>query len=262
VTYIIPKDKEMHSTDVIFPWSGSQVGKISVENIIAQIKSSPANLEWKQSVTGFKMGFIRHPEYELFSNDSPHWAAGVTCADCHMPSVTVDGQKVADHRIMSPLKSDLRACAACHTETPDALRAKVYTIQDNTMAVYLKAGYATATVAKLFELANKAEAAGKKIDKAVYAQAKEQYEQAFYRVVFIGAENSTGFHNPKETMRVLNDAARYASSADAQLRQMLTQAGENVAEKVDLELSKYTNMRGSKKLMFRPEHEIKSPVIK
>ena len=262
VTYMIPKDKEMHSTDVVFPWSGSQVGHITIENIIKQLKSNPANAEWKQSVTGFKLAFIRHPEYELFSNDSPHWLAGVSCADCHMPTVTVDGKKVSDHRIMSPLKSDLRACAACHTETPEALRAKVYTIQDDTMVIYLKTGYATATDAKLFEMANKVEAAGTKLNKDLYAAAKENYEQAFYRVIFIGAENSTGFHNPKETMRVLNDATRYAAAAEVQLRQLLAQAGQVVPEKIDLELSKYTNNRGSKKLMFKPEQEIKAPAVK
>ena len=256
---MITKDAEMHSTNVVFPWQGSKTGNITIENIIADIKRSPANAEWKQTVTGFKLGFIRHPEYELFSNNSPHWANGVSCADCHMPSITVDGQKISDHRIMSPLKNDLIACAACHTETPQELRNKILAIQDATMKVYLKAGYATATDAKLFELANKAEAAGKKIDKSLYAQAREQYEQAFYRVIFIGAENSTGFHNPKETMRVLNDASKHAAAAETQLRTLLAQAGEKVPEQIDLELSKYTNNRGGKKIMFKPEHEIKSP---
>lgn len=262
VSYIISKDKEMHSTDVVFPWQGSKVGNISIENIITEIKSSPSNAEWTQSVTGFKLGFIRHPEYELFSNNSPHWANGVSCADCHMPTVTRDGQKISDHRIMSPLKNDLVACATCHDEKPQALRDKIFAIQDNTMIVYLKAGYATATDAKLFEIANKVEASGKKIDNTLYTQAKEQYEQAFYRVIFIGAENSNGFHNPKETMRVLNDALKYAASADAKLRKLLEQAGEKVPEKIDLELSKYTNNRGAKKIMFKPEHEIKSPEVK
>ena len=81
-------------------------------------------------------------------------------------------------------------------------------------------------------------------------------------LIFIGAENSNGFHNPKETMRVLNDALKYAASADAQLRKLLAQAGEKVPEKIDLELSKYTNNRGAKKIMFKPEHEIKSPEVK
>lgn len=127
------------------------------------------------------------------------------------------------------------------------------------MTVYLKAGYATATVAKLFEMANKAEASGKKLDKSLYSQAREQYEQAFYRVIFIGAENSTGFHNPKETMRVLGDAAKFAATADAQVRQLLAGAGVSVPEKIDLELAKYTNNRGARKIMFKPEHEIKAP---
>jgi nitrite reductase (cytochrome c-552) len=259
VTYVIPKDAEMHSTDVYFPWQGSPVGNITIENIIRQIKSSPANGEWRQSVTGFKLGFIRHPEYELFSNGSPHWLEGVSCADCHMPSVTVEGKQVSDHRIMSPLKSDLRACATCHSESPEALRAKVYTIQDNTMTVYLRTGYATATDAKLFEMANKVEAAGNKINKDLYAQARENFEQAFYRVIFIGAENSIGFHNPKETMRVLMDASRFAAAAEVQLRQLLRDAGYPAPQQVDLELAKYTNQRGSNKLMFRPEHESPPP---
>ncbi|MBJ6726287.1 ammonia-forming cytochrome c nitrite reductase subunit c552 [Geomesophilobacter sediminis] len=259
VSYCIPKDKEMHSTDVVFPWAGSKVGNISIENIIKFIKSNPANGEWTQSVTGFKLGFIRHPEYELYSNNSPHWNQGVTCADCHMPQVTVNGQKVADHRVMSPLKADLKACAACHTETPDQLRRKIFEIQDATMSLYLRTGYQTATVAKIFEIANHAAAAGKPIDRSFYNEAREQYEQAFYRLIFIGAENSIGFHNPGETMRVLNDAARFAASAEVTLRLALNRAGIEVPAKVDLELTKYTNNRGQKKLMFHPEHEIKVP---
>ncbi len=262
VSYMITKDREMHSTDVVFPWKNSKVGNIGIEGIIADIKSSPANLEWTQSVTGFKLGFIRHPEYELFSNNSPHWANDVSCADCHMPTITVDGKQISDHRIMSPLKNDLVACAACHNEKPQELRLKVLAIQDDTMIVYLKAGYATATDAKLFEMANRVEASGKKIDKVLYARAREQYEQALYRVIFIGAENSNGFHNPKETMRVLNDAVKYAATADAELRKLLVQAGEKAPEKIDLELSKYVNNRGVKKIMFKPEHEITSPKVK
>jgi nitrite reductase (cytochrome c-552) len=261
VTYSIPKDKEMHSTDVYFPWQGSKMGHITIENIIKQLKSSPATGEWTQSVTGFKLAFIRHPEYELFSNNSPHWNNGVTCADCHMPTVTVDGKKVSDHRVMSPLNNYLLACAACHTETADQLRAKVIAIQDRTEAIYIKAGYATATDAKLFEMANKAAAAGKNIDKAQYAQARENYEQAFYRLIFIGAENSTGFHNPKEAARVLTDSAKYAAVADAQLRTMLTQAGVTVPAQVDLELPKYLNNRGTKRLMHRKEQEIIAPAV-
>ena len=76
MTYVINKDKEMKSVGLFFPWQGSKPGDISVENIIKVIKSDPAHLEWKQNVTGFKVGFIRHPEYEFFTRNSTHYQAG------------------------------------------------------------------------------------------------------------------------------------------------------------------------------------------
>lgn len=259
VTYSIPKDADMHSTDVFFPWEGSKWGGITIENIIKKLRNNPPSGEWTQSVTGFKMAFIRHPEFELFSNNSVHWQAGVSCADCHMPYTKVGNRKVSDHRIMSPLKNDLKACQQCHAESPEWLRNQVFAIQDRAMSQFIRSGYATATVAKLFEMANKAQAGGKQIDKDLYAQARDHYEEAFYRVVFIGAENSTGFHNPSETMRVLGDAAAHAGKAEGLLRQALAKAGVSVPAKIDLELAKYVNNRGAKKLMFKPEHEIKDP---
>ena len=260
VTYSIPKDGEMHSTDVFFPWKGSKMGGITIENIIKQLRSNPPSGEWTQSVTGFKLAFIRHPEFELFSNNSVHWQAGVACSDCHMPYTKVGSRKASDHRIMSPLKNDLKACQQCHTESPEWLRNQIFAIQDRTMSQFIRAGYATATVAKLFEMANRATTGGKQIDKALYDQARDHYEEAFYRVVFIGAENSTGFHNPTEALRILGDAASHAGKAEGLLRQALTRGGVEVPVKVDLELAKYVNNRGVKKLMFKPQHEIKDPL--
>lgn len=260
VTYSVPKDTQMKSTDVVFPWQGSSWGHITIEQIIKVLREHPEYGEWTQKVTGFKLAFIRHPEFELFSNDSVHWQAGATCSDCHMPTIKVGGREIADHRIMSPLKNDLQACRQCHTESPDQLRDRVIAIQDRTMSQFIRAGYATATVAKLFELANREQTAGKPVDRTLYAEAKDHYLEAFYRVVFIGAENSVGFHNPTEAQRVLGDAAIHAGKADGLLRQALAKAGVTVPEKVDLELAKYVNNRGSKKLMFKPEQEIKDPL--
>lgn len=259
VTYSIPKDAGMKSTDVYFPWEGSKWGHITIENIIKKLRSNPQNGEWTQSVTGFKLGFIRHPEFELFSNNSVHWQAGVACSDCHMPYIKVGSRKVSDHRIMSPLKNDLKACQQCHTESPEWLRNQIFAIQDRTMSQFIRSGNSTATVAKLFEMANKAQAAGKQIDKDLFAPARDHYEEAFYRVVFIGAENSTGFHNPGEALRILGDASNHAGKAEGLLRQALTKAGVTVPVKIDLELAKYVNNRGTKKLMFKPQHEIKDP---
>ena len=90
------------------------------------------------------------------------------------------------------------ACQQCHAESADWLKAQVIAIQDRTTSLLNRAGYATAVAAKLFEAAHKAQADGKNIDKALYDQAKDLYLEAFYRINYIGAENSVGFHNPTE----------------------------------------------------------------
>ena len=259
VTYNIPKDQDMKSVGLFFPWQGSKWGNITIENIIKKIRSDPSYGEWKQTVTGFKMGFIRHPEFELFSNNSVHWKAGAACADCHMPYTKVGVHKVSDHRVASPLKADLKACMQCHTESPEWLKEQVTAIQDRTVSLMLRSGYATATVAKLFEMAHKAQAEGKNIDKALYDKAKDFYEEAFYRVVYIGAENSVGFHNPTEAARNLGDAVAFAGKAESLLRQALTKAGIDVPMVVNLDLNKYLDERGKKKLKFEKNVEFKDP---
>jgi nitrite reductase (cytochrome c-552) len=259
VTYIVQKDAEMKSKAVFFPWQGSKPGDVSVENIIKVIKSDPSHLEWKQNVTGFKVGFIRHPEYEFYSRNSVHWKANVACADCHMPYTKVGANKISDHNVMSPLKNDMRACQQCHTETPQWLTDQVVAIQDRTVSLMNRAGYAAAVTAKLFEIAHKAQEGGKTIDKALYDQAKDLYLESFYRVIYIGAENSVGFHNPSEAGRICGDAIALAMRAEALLRQALAQAGVAVPADINLEIKKYINDRGVKKLKFKPEFEFKDP---
>jgi len=205
------------------------------------------------------MPFIRHPEYELFSFNSIHWKAGAACADCHMPYTKIGSYKVSNHRVTSPLKTDLRACMQCHSETADWLRAQVEAIQDRTVSLMIRSGYAIAAVAKHLEKAHTAQEAGKNIDKALYDKAKDYYIEAFLRINFIGAENSVGFHNPAEALRVLGDSLAFAGKAKALLRQALAKAGIDVPIKVDLELKKHLENRGEKKLKFNPSLEIKDP---
>ncbi len=259
VTYNIRKDADMKSVGIYFPWQGSRWGSIGVENIIRQIRSDASVGEWKQSVTGFKLAFIRHPEFEMFSTNSVHWKAGASCADCHMPYTKVGVYKVSDHRVTSPLTNEMKACLQCHAESTDWLRDQVTAIQDRTASLMLRAGYATATAAKLFEMANNAESAGRKIDKELYAKARDCYEEAFYRTIYVGAENSVGFHNPTEAARILGDAAAFGGKAEGLLRQALAKAGVDVPVAVNLELPKYLDGRGQKKLAFQKKIEFKDP---
>jgi len=259
VTYVVPRDKDMKPTGLFFPWKGSKLGSITIENIIKVLKSDPAYEEWKQTVTGFKLAYIRHPEFEFFSNNSIHWNAGVSCSDCHMPYKKMGGFKVSEHVITSPLKMDMKACLQCHGKSAEWLRQQVINVQDRTMSLLLRAGYQTAVSAKLFEVANKATQAGKSLDQDLYSKAKELYLEALYRLIFIGAENSIGFHNPTEAMRILGDAVAFAYKCEAILRTMLANAQIQVPPAVELELKTYLTNRGEKKLNFIPEQEFKDP---
>jgi nitrite reductase (cytochrome c-552) len=266
VTYIIPRDKDMKSMDLFFPWQGSKPGDISVENIIKVIKKEPGFYqsewgtgEWVQKVTGFKVAFIRHPEYEFYTRNSVHRNAGVSCADCHMPYIRVGANKISDHDVTSPLKTDMNACQQCHAESPEWLRNQVTALQDRTVSLMLRSGYAAAVAAKLFEMTHQAQKDGKQIDPKLYDPAKDLYLEALYRVIYINAENSVGFHNPSEAGRILGDALAMAGKSDALLRQALAKAGVEVPPNVNLELAKYLNKRGVKPLNFKPEQEIQDP---
>jgi nitrite reductase (cytochrome c-552) len=259
VTYVVPKDEKMASIDLFFPWQKSKEGDISMENIIKVLKSSVSYQEWKQTVTGFKLGYIRHPEYEFFSRNSVHRMANVACADCHMPYKKVGANKISDHNVMSPLKDEMRACKQCHTESETWLKDQVTAIQDRTVSLMNRAGYATAVAAKLFEITHKAQAEGKTIDKAVYDRAKDLYYEAMYRCIYMGAENSIGFHNPTEGGRILGDTIAIAMKVENLLRQECVKAGIEIPSDMDLELAKYVNKRGVKPLNFKPEFEFKDP---
>jgi nitrite reductase (cytochrome c-552) len=260
VTYNIPKNAEGQSVGLYFPWHNSEFGNITIEDIILRIRQDESVKEWTQSVTGFKMAFIRHPEYEFWTNGSTHFKAGASCADCHMPYTVAGVYKISDHRVMSPVQAGMKSCKQCHAEDAEWLRDRVFSIQDQVISIMIRSGYQAATVAKLFEITHQAQAEGKTIDQPLYDKAKEFYEEAFYRTLFMGAENSIGFHNPTEGLRILGDSLAFGTRAEAYLRQALAMAGVEVPMKVDLEIMKYVDLRGEKKLRFDPSLEFKDPM--
>jgi nitrite reductase (cytochrome c-552) len=75
----------------------------------------------------------------------------------------------------------------------------------------------------------------------------------------VGAENSVGFHNPTEATRILADATAFAGKAEGLLRQALAKAGIDVPQMVNLELNKYLDGRGEKKLALQKGVEFQDP---
>jgi len=260
ITYYVPRTPEKKvNGDVALPWTGGKWGNISIENIIKDLLTDTKRIEWKQKVTGFDMPFIRHPEFEMFTKGSVHFNAGLACADCHMPYTRVGSYKISNHDVQSPIKQDFIACAQCHTESADWIRKQVFTTQERTISLLTRAGYASATAARLFEIVHENQAKGVKVDQNLYAKAKECYMQGFIRLNFVSAENSTGFHNSTEAARILGDSVAFAGKSETLLRQLIVQSGIKLPEKINLDLNKFLTGRGKHKLNFKPDQEFKDP---
>jgi nitrite reductase (cytochrome c-552) len=257
-TYSVVK-ADGESVDVDFPWEGSEWGAITVENIIDRLQNDPARTEWTQQVTGMELGFIRHPDVEFYTAGSRHAAAGVVCADCHMLETGKGAATTRSHDVTSPLKRDMAACQRCHTGTADELRAKVVELQERNLGMLIDAGYRTATVAKLIELANQRLDVRAPDVRPRYEMAARFYRKALYRTIYMGAENSVGFHNPQEGVRILTDAARYADDADQVLRELLASKGVSVPAELPLELRTYLDGRGEYAKGFQQTHYVPDP---
>jgi nitrite reductase (cytochrome c-552) len=257
-TYSVMKDGDK-SVDVDFPWEGAEWGAITAETIINNLETNPARLEWTQKVTGLKIGFIRHPDVEFFTAGSPHMNVGMACDDCHMPDVKINNKTVSSHNLMSPLKIDMVACKRCHYDTPEELRAKVLEIQDANAAALINAGYRASTAAKLSEKPNAARDLAAADVKPAYDEALGHYRAGLYRLIFMGAENSMGFHNPAEGQRILADAAAESDAAAVILRDLLTSKGVKLPAEVPLELRTYLEGRGEHAKGFARDQYIADP---
>ena len=146
----------------------------------------------------------QHPEFEVW-NQGVHARAGVACADCHMPYERVGALKVSDHWVRSPLLNVNRACQTCHAVPEEELEARVLTIQDRHHALLQRAAKATTDMLDAIVAAKKAGAT-----EADLAPAAALHRKAQWRLDFVAAENSMGFHAPQELARILGETIDYA----------------------------------------------------
>ena len=188
-----------------FPWVNGQ----DIEDI-AVYYQEVGFTDWTHPDSGAAMIKMQHPDYETFTNDSPHFNAGVACADCHMPYVTGGAQKYSTHDVKSPLlysESD-SPCSRCHKNVEEVL-SQVAIIQDEVHSQMMATEDALLAVIEEIELA--ALAGG---DPDLLAQARNLHREAQLRWDFVAAENSMGFHNPDYAMETLIKAAQLAHRAE------------------------------------------------
>jgi len=112
---------------------------------------------------------------------------------------------VSDHWVRSPLLNVARACQTCHPYSEAEIHGRVEAIQDRTRALLDRSAAAVVDLLEALAAARKRGATD-----AQLAPIRSLQRKAQWRLDFVAAENSMGFHAPQETARVLAEAIDYA----------------------------------------------------
>ncbi|MBN2194424.1 MAG: ammonia-forming cytochrome c nitrite reductase subunit c552 [Polyangiaceae bacterium] len=195
-----------------FPW-GRGLRAEDLESFWNEQKfpDGSAFADYRHAETGASILKAQHPEFELW-NQGIHSRSGVACADCHMPYMREGATKVSDHWVRSPLLNVNRACQTCHRVDEQELLLRVDAIQERNYLLLERSG---AAIAALIQAVVDAKARG--ATPAQITPALELQRKAQWRIDFIAAENSMGFHAPQEAARILGEAIDYARQGELAL---------------------------------------------
>jgi len=200
---------------VTYPWANG----LKVEEIEAYYEREGFT-DWVHAETGNKVLKAQHPEFEVWSQ-GVHARAGVACADCHMPYERVGALKVSDHWVRSPLLNLNRACQTCHAVSEKELEARVLTIQDRHHALLERAARATTDMLDAIVAAKKGGVGESDLQKAA-----AQHRKAQWRLDFVAAENSMGFHAPQELARILGESIDHARQGQLEAERTMRGRGQ------------------------------------
>jgi nitrite reductase (cytochrome c-552) len=200
-------------TTLFFPWDqGLKVEQIERHYDGYRFPDGHRFFDWKHAETGAEVLKAQHPEFELWSQGI-HARSGVACADCHMPYQREGAVKVSDHWVRSPLLNIARACQVCHPYEESELRARADAIQERTHTLMQRAAGALTDMLDALGAAAKAGATAAQLAPALELQRKAQW-----RLDFVAAENSMGFHAPAEAARILAESIDYARQSQLAAR--------------------------------------------
>lgn len=190
-----------------YPWNKG----LKMEEIEAYY-DEVGHTDWVHAETEAPMLKAQHPEFEMW-NQGIHSRSGVACADCHMPYKREGALKVTDHHIRSPLLNVSRACLTCHHFTEREMLDRVESIQGRTRALLDRAEEAL-----LGLLDDIGEAKKRGVSEEALKPALDMHRKAQWRLDFVSAENSMGFHAPQEAARILAEAIDYARQGQVLVR--------------------------------------------
>ncbi len=192
-----------------FPWGNG----LTAENAEAvwnetKLPGDKQFYDYKHKETGAPILKAQHPEFELWSQGI-HARSGVACADCHMPYMRDGATKVSDHWVRSPLLNINRACQTCHKIPEEEIKARVDRIQGANYELLQAAGLAMVDLIDAVLVARAEGATDENLAKALELQRAAQW-----RLDFVAAENSMGFHAPQEAARILGRSVDLARQGE------------------------------------------------
>jgi nitrite reductase (cytochrome c-552) len=204
---------------LFFPWSqGLKVEQIESHYDAFKFPDGHRFYDWTHAETDAEVLKAQHPEFELWSQ-GVHARSGVACADCHMPYKREGAVKLADHWVRSPLLNIARSCQSCHPYPEAELQARVDAIQGRTQALMQRSAVALVDMLDAMAAAKKSGVPPQRLAAAQALQRKAQW-----RLDFVAAENSMGFHAPAEAARILAESIDFSRQAQLALQDALAGA--------------------------------------
>ncbi len=191
---------------LVYPWDNG----VKVEQILAYFDER-GHKDWTHAETGAPMLKAQHPEFEMWQQGT-HAAAGVACADCHMPYKRVGAMKISDHHIRSPLLNINHACQTCHKVPEQELRDRVHTNQERHVRLVKQA------LTALTDLIDDLKSPPAGLSEEQLQQVRQLHRRASFYIDFVEAENSGGFHAGHEAARILGEAIDTARQGQLLLR--------------------------------------------
>ncbi|MDR2891655.1 MAG: ammonia-forming cytochrome c nitrite reductase subunit c552 [Deltaproteobacteria bacterium] len=223
VEYYFKEAKYGSNKKPVFPWDDGMDTEQMYE-YYKRVGASTAEgfeghfADWVHPVSNIPMLKAQHPEYETWSNGT-HGAAGVACADCHMPYTRMeDGKKkTSNHQWTSPLKTPEgidNACRQCHSDkTADYLRERVVYTQKKTFENLLSAQDMSVKAHEAVRLANEWDGAKHPQYKELMIQSKDLVRKGQFFWDMLSAENSIGFHNPSKALDTAQKSLEFSQQA-------------------------------------------------
>jgi nitrite reductase (cytochrome c-552) len=126
-----------------------------------------------------------------------------------MPYMRDGATKISDHWVRSPLLNINRACQTCHRQSEEEIKARVDAIQQRNFELMQRGGVAITALIDTIAAAKKEGATPEQLNAALELQRSAQW-----RLDFIAAENSMGFHAPQEAAKVLGEALDLARQGE------------------------------------------------